>query len=499
MNPIPHEAIRRSGDRAWTLRLVAALPAATDEARHEIARTLAWLEDPRAVGPLSAWLVDRSAPTALRECASDLLTGEYDPPVGDQLRAWWASDDPVLRRHALGCMGPNEADVVLSVAADPAHPLQVDALRAMISGFEEPHHHAILIDALAHPDAAVRSTAADVLVMEEPAAAELPLLSCATDADPDVACAAIETLAYYPTRRVVRALAAIRDDADRDPDLRDAADAALREIAGSAASRARGPDDPRHLALLAWVAPIRDPLGLTDADLAVLPREPVARPPVVANADPHALGRALDDPDFPLGALRSLLERLVAAADRAHASLGSRLLRHADPVVRSYGVAHAAAIGDTDDVVAALDDPSRQVRAAAGYHLRSLPVDPKVAPLLWSLMSRETGFRASEALESWLVHAAPDEVPGRLVALVHTDRRSRVGHVAVRELARRGAVAAIRTLLPLLNEPPRGTWALHLALLHAAATLGLPIGPHGLDEVDHLDVACALGPHRRAN
>lgn len=497
--PFPHEEIRRTGDRGWTLRLLAELPAADDEARREIVCTLRFLEDPRAVGPLTAWLLDRSAPPALRECASHLLTGDYEPPPGDLIRAWWAGDDAVLRRHALGCMEADEADIVEAVASDPAHPLQETALRAMTFGFEEPRHHAIVIGALSHPDARIRQAAADVLVMAEPAAAELPLLRCAAESDPGVACAAMETLWYYPTRRVVRALAVTRDHGDRDPEIRSAAAEALREIAGAVSSRSGPADDPRHVAMLAWVAPVRQLLGLTDADLAYEPGEPTPRAPVEAAPEPEIVLAALDDPDFPLGALRDLLGREVAAAtDPGRVDLGPRLHHHADPIVRCHGVRRAAAAGDRDAVVAALNDPSTQVQAAAGYHLATLPADPEIARILWSRLPQETGIRAWETLESWLHHAPPDEVPMRLVTLVRSDPRDGVCRIAVEELARRCATDAIEALLPLLREPPRVTWALHIALLDAAAALGLRVATDDLDGIDHLDVQRALGPHHGA-
>src|SRR5262249_5752576 len=68
-----------------------------------------------------------------------------------------------------------------------------------------------MITALAHPNPHVRRSAATALLWDEPAAAEGPLLGATRDPDPRVAAEAVNTLQYYPSRRVLSRLHELRE------------------------------------------------------------------------------------------------------------------------------------------------------------------------------------------------------------------------------------------------------------------------------------------------
>lgn len=206
---VQHEQVRKTEDRSWTFALLDEVrSASTPEAeRGEAFRTLGSLEDYRSIGPLTALVEDNSLPEPVREAASVMLAGFDDSTTGERRRGWWKSGDPVKMAHALRLMEPSEADIVDSVAGDDGHPLQRLALAAMAFGFDQPEFQPVKIRALDHPDADVRKEAADVLLWDEPVAAERPLLSAASDPNNDVAAAAVNTLQYYPSRCVLRALA----------------------------------------------------------------------------------------------------------------------------------------------------------------------------------------------------------------------------------------------------------------------------------------------------
>lgn len=70
------------------------------------------------------------------------------------------------------------------------------------------------IRALDHPDADVRDDAAWVLMWDEPVAAEGPLVGAASDPSSAVAAAAVSTLQYHPSRRVLRLLAELAETED---------------------------------------------------------------------------------------------------------------------------------------------------------------------------------------------------------------------------------------------------------------------------------------------
>jgi HEAT repeat protein len=215
-----HERIRELEDRDWTLTLLDEVrsTSASEAEREEALQTLSYLEDYRSIPPLTGMVADDQLPESLREYASDVLRGFDDTTTPERRRAWWATGDPVIMAHALRVMERSEADIVAPVASDDEHPLQAVALRAMAFGFDEAEFQPVKIRALAHRDPEVREAAADVLLWDEPVAAEQPLLTAASDPSSDVAAAAVDTLQYYRSRRVLRAVAEMVDV--EDPQVR---------------------------------------------------------------------------------------------------------------------------------------------------------------------------------------------------------------------------------------------------------------------------------------
>lgn len=119
-----------------------------------------------------------------------------------------------------------------------------------------------------------------------------------------------------------------------------------------------------------------------------------------------------------------------------------------------------------------------------------------MAERLWSQLAQPAtaGTFAGETVAAWAVHAPAEGRVPALSALVRDDPRESVRVAAVVALERAREAEAVRALLPLLDEPPQVSWAVHLALVRAASALGLPQSAgDGLREVDHLYVRAALG------
>ncbi|AUX46436.1 hypothetical protein SOCE26_079420 [Sorangium cellulosum] len=499
---IPHEDIRRDEDRSWTARLLGwlVLPELPAAEREEIATTLSSLEDPRAEAPLTRILEARELPAAAREAAGAVLRSAGLDPGGAWLRTTWAEGDVVLRRHVLLSMGRAEADLVEPVARDPAHPLHKEAIETMILDFSEPRFLGPRIAALAHRDPAVRRVAADALVYDEPLAAEAPLLRAAGDPVVEVAVTALKTLVYYPSRRCLGAVAALCDYADDD--VRAAAVhcvAALRDGSFRDALDHAGPAERRFL--LEWMAPVRHLLGIPEEGgfLVDAPASPARRPTrdaedaaddALATAELIALYTDLDGPwaekksRFPG---RSRAARY--AADRG--VLVPFLAGHPDPWIRDRASELLSAWGEREALLGLTRDPLFMVRKSAMYWLGQLSPDPAVAAVAWEHLAEPgtTGTHAAETLAAYVRHAREGESIPRLLALVRADARDSVQAGALRALAALGARPEIAALLPLLSEPPRVTWAVHLVLLDACGRLGLHPGRcDALREADNLDV-----------
>ncbi|MFE3192668.1 HEAT repeat domain-containing protein [Nocardia sp. NPDC059240] len=452
---------------------------------------LAGSEDYRSIAPLTAMVLDATLPESVRIRASEVVTGFDDTTTAEQRRTWWASADLVVMRHALGLMDRTEADIVIAVASDDEHPLQATAVESMSFGFGEAEFMPVLQRALGHRDPAVREAAAGTLLWEEPVAAESALLAATRDETFEVAAAAINTLRYYPTRRVLREISLLR--AHPDQRIAAAASDAFDEVQWSFEQAATEGKAGSVALLREWMSPIRDlvtwPEEITGRELLPLhthrPRGTVPE---------TELTRLLDDPD----ADRAELEGTLRGADwqgyeaDARARASTRFATHPNPLVREIGCAALADWVCTAELVRLVGDRSFGVRKTAMYFLSTIPADPEVAEVAWQYLVTATGTTAQEAVRTYVVHAGPAAVD-RLVELARSDRREAVRYEAICALSKLEAAEQISALADLLSAAPGVNWSVHLALLWALRELGLAVVvPPQLAAVDNVDLQSAL-------
>ena len=482
---IPHDEIRDLRDRSWTLTLIEALFGADERERGAIGETLRVLADPHAVPALTAIVVSPNRSPALREVASEALRGLGAPPA-ELVRRWWEHGDRVLRRHALRSMGDGAREV-LEVAGDPRHPFHADAIGALTIGHREPAEQRLKLDALGHADAAVREAAARALSWDAPLAGEEPLLAALADPAPAVRRAARMALTGYDSRRALRALWTSAPPSGDGLRAEEAAAHFVEELQGhSRAVRAR---------LEAWLEPVADLIKLgCEATWPSWLTSRVVAPQPGPGADEVLAILAIESGPWRLP--REALGRVDPSAiePSARAVIGARVLEHPDRDVRSLATAWLASWGDEARLRELLDEDDDSVRGSALYVLDRLPRSPALAA---TLLER---FRADDlahphdvtVLCGYAAHAADGEVARVLVdATAH--RHEGVRSAAVALLAERSAGAVLAPLMARLADPPEVTWAVHLALLDAAARLDLPApAAAALVDVDSLRVQLAL-------
>jgi HEAT repeat protein len=491
-----HGRIREHEDRRWTLALLDQLGAARapEAEREEAARSLSHLEDYRSIAPLTAMVEDMRLPEPVREAASRALWGFDDTTTGGRRRHWWQSGDRVLMAHALRLMERSEADIVAAVAGDDEHPLQSLALGSMAFGYDEARFQPVKVQALRHPDAKVREAAADVLVWDEAVMAEEALVRAAVDPSPDVAAEAVDTLQYYASRRVLRLLAEMREVEDDHvrAKVKDSFDF-LRGCFQDAATYGSAED---AVALRRWMAPVADLVQWPEevqARKAGSPASPPARNVVPEETLLAMFGEA-DGEWWPKKQTLYKVDWQAYGPDERR-RLAARFTAHPDPVVRSVT---ARALGEwsmTEELLELTDDPSATVRKSAMYSLRFVRKDPVVARRAWQFVCTTCGTAAHEALQTYVLHARPEQARDRLAGLASADPRDNVRTTAVACLVDLRASHEVEALAPLLLDPPSVSWALHIALLDAVQKLGLTAPPVGhLASVDNLWVARSARP-----
>ncbi|HTN25604.1 MAG TPA: hypothetical protein VL120_16570 [Solirubrobacteraceae bacterium] len=492
---VEHELVRNAEDRGRTFALLDAVrvPSTSEAERAEALRTLAFLEDHRSIEPLTAIVENQEMAAPVRAAASEVLSGFDDRTTGEDRRGWWASSDPILMAHALRLMERSEADIVAAVAGDDSHPLQAAALAAMAFGFDDATFQPVKIRALAHGHAEVRAAAADVLVWDEPVAAEEPLVSATGDRSLDVAVAAVDALQYYPSRRVLRLLAELAESGCDG--LRAKAAESLDYTRGRFEYCATYGNRSQVAVLRAWMEPVVDIVRWPDEVRGVETSAlPTGRPRVAMPAG--ELTALLRDPDGEWApkkqALRDLDWDAYGSTERDR--LCKILVTHPDPVVRAIAAVPLAAWARTEELVALTSDQSFSVRKSAMYHLRVVPWDPAVAASAWRYVSATSGTTGCEALRTYVAHAPPADATGRLVELARADPRESIRVTAVSCLADLGAVGEFASLISLLHDPPGVSWAVHIALIDGLRRLGRPAPPDldNLAAVDNLDLVQSI-------
>ncbi|WP_280356077.1 HEAT repeat domain-containing protein [Nocardia otitidiscaviarum] len=479
------ERIAEQQDRLATFALLRRLIDSGEMERERIVDTLGRLSDPRAVAMLAEIGRDRTRPVELRRAALRVLEDAAMCPEGPRLRAWWESGDDVVRACVLRQATRGEADLVEPVVRDPSHRLYREALTGITFGFEEPHWQQYKIAGLGHSDPAVRRIAAESLGWDEPLAAEPFLHRASNDSDTDTACAAIDTLRYYPSRATLRLLHEIGRGDDARAAAAEAAEADLLDDFLDQRSRIGD-----------WLAPVADLLGAPDPDTTRAFSPPGTAQPKPAVPTAATFITMYSDLDGPwaakLAALHDYDWGTVPAADRP--GLAAFLSNHPDPWVRDLCCAALSTWQEVDALLALAHDPVLVVRKSAVYYLRFVPPSTEIASLTWDLIASGAvaGTRGCEALATYAAHAPAGELDDRLIELARTDRRESVRAEAVSLLN-----LNVEPLLPLLSEPPLLTWAVHIRLLAACRELDVqPPAAETLRSVDNLHMAAALADLR---
>jgi HEAT repeat protein len=385
-------------------------------------------------------------------------------------------------------MERSEADVVVDVAADDVHPLQAVALYAMAFGYDEPSFPPVIVRALRHPSAAVRAAAADVLLWDEPVEAETPLLSATADESPAVAAAAVDTLQYYPSRRVLRVLAELAKNGEDE--VRAKAAESLEYNRGRFEFCATSGDPSQQAELREWMAPVSDLVRWTDNDQPRGASSPSSGRRGLDLPERNVLA-LVSDADGEWAAKKQTLRSLswTSYRDEERGRLCKALTIHPDPVVREVAATALAAWSKAAELLELASDPHAGVRKSAIYHLRMIPPDRAVGVAAWNAMFGRGGTMAQEALQTYVVHAPAGEAKTRLTELAQTDRRESIRATAVSCLIDLDAAREIERLSPLLSEPPGVSWAVHIRLIDGLRALAVPAPV--LDDlalIDNLDL-----------
>jgi hypothetical protein len=481
-------------DRSFTPMLLDAVtdPSLGEDELFDLGRLLNLLNDPRAIGPMTAMLANSSAREEQREIARAFLVSGGHTVDSVTLRNWIANGDDVLARAALSLSDRPERDLLAIALIDMRASFRKSALQATSFGFEEPQWQRLHVAALRDPDASVRACAADLLLWHEPLMAEQPLFVAAADDDEDVAVNALDTLQYYCSLRTSRAVFAHARAAKtlrRQIQARSTIEALMNGFR----------DHLNHNGV--WFDEART--FLADYDAAELPViETESGPtPVNGDLDPafvraaaelHRIRseknaslddvdivRRLNDPNSQWAITMAVLQRSdpMSIPVGRRAAFGTVLADHVDPDVRMAGTKYLAAFEETELLLQLLDDPNVAVRKSATYALHDVLPSAEVAERVIApvLVGDVGSTRAYESVRTWARHrsiTAPGQFLEELVAFTFEERES-VRAEAIEQLVSRNVTSVAARMIELLESPPLMTWSVHTSIRSGRAHLGL--------------------------
>ncbi len=496
---LDHERIREEHDRSATDALLTTFqhPEAIEGDWRSAARTLMWLEDPRADDRLIAMLEDRTYPAERRALAGKILRSGYFTADADRLRSWWQTGDIELQRHALRCMKPDMSAIVESVAADPRHPLYRDAITTLAQFFDMPRFQVLKVQALRHEDPAVRCEAAWALLWDEPVIAERPLIDALLDPDPRIAVQVADTLQYYPSQRAWKALWNL--GASRDDELGAKARESATVISGDFLGRLTCSDDRTRDYLRQWLQPIWEPLEFEEEEVVPDPPSPSSPPPTSPVLSANEILDLIESPSF--GRTSDIMHSLnwgTFVGDERE-QLRRRLPSHPDPFVRDVACTALSAWGDQDELLNLASDPSAVVRKSAMYCLgETSPLSSRIAMFARERLTdlSTAGWHSIETLRVYVRSADPIESTPWLESIARDrERSSGLRTAAVQHIVELNRADVLVSLLPLLLEPPPVHWGFTIELLRGSSTFGLaPPGVDGLLQIDNVDVQKAIAP-----
>ena len=504
---IPFEEISQSQDRAWSFRLLQTLKEGADlseDCLDKLSRTLAALDDPRLLQPLTEMVLDRTLPDVIRRAASDALCDctSFDTTVetAREREQWWKNGDEIIQRHAVKMAEREEEDLIVSLAENPDHPLHGAAIDKL--GFwEEPRFQKLAMAALNHKEPAVRAIAARAVLWEQPVEAERRLLELATETEPRVVMAALETLAYCASLEILLTLNHLcKTTADEEMTAvyKNVFNYVADEFKGCLVDQPWDSEAARNY-FENWVQPARELL-----EREGLLKEQAEEP---EKGSTNQINRIEKD-DFELDVdwiISDLSEEdgkwlektcryyHIDSFENFSPAERERLLhflsRHPDPKVRGIAVGACKVWQHNDQMLILLKDRNWVIKRSSVYNCRFLPPDQKLAEeLLLILKDKNTSnAMAREAMESYLVHRPESDLRDWLLELALQDERPSVRDNAIRELKLTDAKDHVEKLLPILAEPPCNTWSLHIDVIEACTALKIPIPASYLEPLFSVD------------
>lgn len=539
---IPHKRIRCSQDRSWTMRLMQLALACPDVPKEEeeeaiteagkivgaaeedkyrneleeIIDTLAELDDPRILAPLTLILEDSTVAAFLRNRAGDILCRLTTAETSEDRRRWWDSGDKVLMDYAVRIFERTESDLISPIANNPNHPYHVNAIGRLQFGFQEPQFQAIKIGALQNPDPVVRECAAYVLLWDQPVDAEEALIRLAQSNDKGAAEEALTALGYYDSQSALRSLAEFEMTA-KSKEHQSWYRNAIAEIAESAFTLIEQLEERDGATTVAifqeWLEPINSILNKIADEK---PAKKISKNKKIENFEVQRKTEAkiqppiseildrFNNPDRSLvdeyNYIQSINWKAYSRDDRTN--LIEFFSTHTDWSVRETGCTILAQLDAGQAMKELLKDPIYIVRKSAGYHIKDVTPNPQIADRLWSMITSEyvAGFHASELIDSYIKHADNAGLNDRLLKLAQTDLRESIRYAAIKNLSARKALKHIEQLIPVLYAKPLANWCVHTILMAACVDLGLTLpNLEALTRIDSMHFQSELSRYKASH
>jgi hypothetical protein len=244
-----------------------------------------------------------------------------------------------------------------------------------------------------------------------------------------------------------------------------------------------------------WLKPVEDLISFQKPEQKQQQQPIEHKPKPMEEVTKEEVVKIFDDPDGHWTEKKNRRIDWEAFNNWDRKYLAEYFAEHRDHTVRELSCCPLSMWDRGDILLKYLKDVCSGVRSSAALYLEDVSESQEIADCLWSVFNDSSvyGTLADFAISAYVIHEQHPDLEDRLLNVVTHEPKPSKKVAAMLELRGLNAHTHMRSLLPMLAEPPIVDWQIHVSLIDYCGWNEVPI-PHlsELGEIDHTDVQYSL-------
>ncbi|MFN8575857.1 MAG: HEAT repeat domain-containing protein [Candidatus Sericytochromatia bacterium] len=501
---LPYKEIIEKQDRSFTGNLLNLLISEniSDEEFNNVIKALNTLEDPRSWNTLKEIALNKNNSNKIRESAIQILSNSLYSMEREEVLFLWGSNDLLTKKLALHFMDKNDEELILNIIDDKDHKLNKEAMEVFFNSFQfREGNHELAFKLINHEDPDIRELAVNFFYWEETAEGLPFLIKASYDSNINVVIKACEALEYYPSIESLKRLAILKSSNNQD--ISETADQSYEVIREQFLSYLKDKNIIISNHIKNWLKPVWELISYSEEELYENEEfnKTEKKKNILPEIDKETIYKYLSVPDTSPLKINNLFFQhdWDSIPEKERKDIIELILNHPDPDTRSNFCSKLAKWNDQESLIKLVYDKDILVQKSAMYYLgETTPVSDKIATLAWERLQKKnvTGFYERETLGTYVIHSLnKNEVFENLFKIANNPENSEdIRYVTIEKLIEFKCVDKLKTLMWVIKEKPRNSWALHNFLLEASEKFNIEIDISHLIGVDDLYIQKNIAP-----